>query len=362
LPIADFNWPADLFLGTSLSDKTPHRRGNKMAYQSSERKVTLLIGVLLLFSVVLGCKQLGRRNYSRSLNNKSNNASSGQADPLTEKTSLYIKQCVNNYSNNVIHSYSRYSSWVRDMEKGPTGKEDIVYGLTDISGDGQDCIDAIKKAKSMEPAIPDAEAAADAYATALKEVLAQIKAIYPYYNREDYKDDGFQKGKAAHPALLAAFRKFEQANKGFDGEVDKLEDAVANKKLSELKGDSSKKYEYMVVDSGIKSKNIMRFVKRTEYSQIKVEDFQPLVDDFEKSVDALKSTGSNKSLSSFYVSSCDDFLKASKELLRRVRDRKPFSDFERRQIGTASGWMVDGSPDKLINKYNQMVQRRGMGI
>jgi hypothetical protein len=322
-----------------------------------------LIAALVLFSAVLGCRQLGRRSYTnRSLNNR--NANTGPVKPtegLTAKNNLYIKQCVNKYSNSVVGSYHRYASWIRDIEQGPTGKESLVYGLYEVSGDGQDCVDAIQKAKAMEPAIADVEAAADAYATALKQVLVQIKGIYPYYNHEDYKDDGFQKGKAAHPALLAAFKNFEQANKGFDGEVDKLEDAVANKRLNELKGDASKKYEYLVVDTSIKSKNIIRYVKRTEYSQIKVEDFQPLIDDFEKAVADLKTTGANKPLGSFYVSSCDNFLIASKELMRRVRDRKPFSDFERRELGTAGGWMVDGSPDKLINKYNEMVSRRGLG-
>ena len=335
-----------------------------MEHQSRQRQVTFLICTLLLFSVVLGCRQLGKRN-SRSLNNRNGNTNGGQVkstDGLTEKTGLYITQCVNKYSNSVIGSYRRYASWIKDVENGPTGKEGLVYGLYEISGDGQDCVDAIKKARSMEPAVGDAEAAADGYATALKAAIVQINAIYPYYNREDYKDDGFQKGKAAHPALLSAFKNFEQANKAFDGEVDKLEDAVANKRLNDLKGDASKKYEYLVVDTGIKSKNIVRYVKRTEYSQIKVEDFQPMVDDFEKSVDELKSAGASKTFSSLYISSCNDFLKASKELMRRVRDKKPFSDFEKRELGTAGGWMVDGSPDQLINKYNEMIQRRGMGV
>jgi hypothetical protein len=245
----------------------------------------------------------------------------------------------------------------------PTGPElSQSAQLYDISGDGQDCLDAIKKAKGIEPAIADAETAADGYGTALKEAVAQIKAIYPYYDHEDYKDDGFQKGKAAHAALLAAFKNFEQANKSFAGEVDKLEDSVANKQLSEFKGDSSKKYEYEMVDTGIKSKNIVRFVKRTEYSQIKVEDLQPMIDDFEKSIGELKAAAGSRPLASLYVSSCDEFLKAAKELMRRVRDRTPFSDFDKRQLGTGSGWMVEGSPDKLVNKYNEMIQRRGMGV
>ena len=332
-----------------------------MNKQSRERRVTFLICLLMLFSVVLGCRQLGRRNRTSSLTNRNSNSGSGKTgDTLLEKNNLYISKCVNKYSNSVMNSYRRYASWLHDIDQGPTGKETLVYGLYDISGDGQDCADAITKAKGMEPPIADLETAADQYITALKSAIVQVKGIYPYYNHGDYKDDGFQKGRAAHPALLAAFKNFQQANKNFDTEVDKLEDSVLNKRLNDLKGNAAKKYEYAIVNTSIRSKNILRLVKNTEYPQLKAEDLQPLIEEFEKAVDELKTAGSGKSLSSFYVSACDEFLTASKELMRRVRDKKPFNDFERRQLGTSGGWMVDGSPDKLVNKYNDMASRRGM--
>src|SRR5712664_3686763 len=126
-----------------------------MEHQNRQRQVTFLICTLLLFSVVLGCRQLGKRN-SRSLDNRNGNSNGGQVkstDGLTEKTGLYITQCVNKYSSRVMDSYRRYASWIRDVESGPTGKENLVYGLYDIGGDGHDCVDAIKKARSIEPAV-----------------------------------------------------------------------------------------------------------------------------------------------------------------------------------------------------------------
>jgi hypothetical protein len=345
--------------------KPPHQTEAQMEYQSTSRVVTFILCAMLLISVALGCKQFARKLAGSNVNGGRTNTNriTGKAvDGLTEKSDLYIKQCFNRYSNSVEDSYRRYASWLKDVEQGPTGKEATVYGLTNVNGDGKDCIDGIKKAKSIDPAIPEAETAADGYATALKEAIAQISAIYPYYDHEDYKDDGFQRGKTAHAALLASFRNFQKANVSFGEEVDKLEDAVANNHLNEYNNDPSKKYEYAVVETGIKSKNILRFVKRTEYSQIRAEDLQPMIESFEKSVDALKAAAANHTLSSLYVSSCDAFLKAAKELMRRVRDKQPFSDFERRELGTSAGWMVEGSTDKLINKYNDMIERRGMGM
>jgi hypothetical protein len=71
-----------------------------MNKQSRERRVTFLICLVVLFSVVLGCRQLGRRNYNRSvINNRNSNNGPGQTggDTLLEKNNLYISKCVNKY-------------------------------------------------------------------------------------------------------------------------------------------------------------------------------------------------------------------------------------------------------------------------
>jgi hypothetical protein len=327
-----------------------------------EQIISFSICAAVLLAAVLGCRFLGKKTLVKSPDGR-NDAPTGVSNKagggLKEKTNLYIKECVNKYSNSVMDSYQRYGSWLKDIDRGPTGKEGTVYGLYDVHGDGQDCMDAIKKAKAMSPQIPDAEVAADKYATALKEVIKQIKAIYPYYDHEDYKDDGFQKGKEAHPALLAAFKGFQDANKSFDTQVDQLEDQVAQKNLEDFKDDPSKKYEFAVVETGIKAKKIVKVVTQTEFFQIEVDQLQPMIDDFERSVADLKSASAKNPMGSFYVSSCDDFLKAAKELMRRVRDKKPFTGMERSWVGTSAGWMVEGSADKLLHQYNEMVSRRG---
>lgn len=328
-----------------------------------QRSITLLLCACLLLGAVLGCKLLGNRNFGKQTGSRDNGPMGGpnkSTGGLTEKTNLYIKECINKYSNSVNDSYQRYASWIKDIDRGPTGKEGIVYGLYDIHSDGKDCAEAIKKAKGMNPELPEPEAAADRYADALQEAIKQIKAIYPYYDHEDYKDDGFQKGKEAHAALLTAFRNFAAANKTFDAQVDKLEDEVAQKNLDELKDDPSKKYDYSVVETGIKAKRIMKLVSRSEFFQINVDELQPMIEDFEKSVNDLKTAAGKRPLASMYTSSCDDFLKAAKELMRRVRDKKQFTGIERSWVGTSSGWMVEGSPDKLLRQYNEMVSRRGM--
>jgi hypothetical protein len=53
----------------------------------------------------------------------------------------------------------------------------------------------------------------------------------------------------------------------------------------------------------------------------------------------------------------EKFRKAAKERLRRVRDKTPYTKGERMNLNGSSSWMVNGSPGKLIEAYNDLVNR-----
>lgn len=280
---------------------------------------------------------------------------------MSEKTQLYITKCFNPYANRVMDSYQRYTSWVKNEASGPTGRESIVYGLYDVNGDGEDCIAAVAEAQEMEPELPEVEQAAGQYSAALKEAIHQIRGVYKYYDQEDYKDDKFAKGKEAHASLIAAFKKFEEVNKSFAEELDELETKVNEAQLAELSGDPSRKFEFVVVDFNVKAKKLSSYVQRTAYASMDADQLQTMNDELESSINAMKEQGKgNISMASMYFSAADDLLKASKELMRRIRDKEPFDSFEKGILGTSGGWMVNGSPDKVIWAYNQLISRRSM--
>lgn len=325
-----------------------------------------LVAAGALVFVALGCSSLQKlvpENANVSQRNglpgfgRTNTAA--VSDPLTEKTNLYIKTCVNTYSTRIQDSYERYGQWVKNVENGPTGKESIVYGLYEISGTGQDCLDAINKAKNSEPDLPAVEANADSYAAAMKEAVSKINEIYPYYDREDYKDDNFARGKEFHPTLLKAFKDFEAANKTFLADVDKLEDEVAQNNLKDFADKPDQRFDYLVTKSAISSKKILKQIEQTEFANLSAAELQPLIEDFEKNTNELKTIptdGENamrRPMASSYISSAEDFLKSSKELMRRVRDKKPFTNMELRM-----GEMTDGTPQNVVREYNELISRQ----
>lgn len=283
---------------------------------------------------------------------------------LLAKANLYISKCFNSYSLRVVDSHRRYTSWMKDPKQGPIGNERIVYGLYELNGDGNDCAEAIEQAKSMRPEIPEIEEIADRYSASLKEVVGQINSIYSYYDQEDYKDDGFSRGKEAHPAVIAAFEKFEGINKEFAAQIDILENKVAVAQLEEFRGDPARQYEFAITEFKIEAKKILNYVRDHEYANMKPDDFQPMIESVEKSLEAVKAAKTSGSRpggipnfsSTMFPSNAEEFIKATKALMRRLRDKKPFSDFDRRALGTGAGWMIEGSPDQVVDRYNKLIR------
>ncbi len=343
-----------------------------MQHRSTSRPFQTITFVVLVLSITLGCARIselvkrGRDEGPPPTSTPTNGGTVPQTtdgdeadeSALIKKTNAYITECFNRYSNRVVDSYNRYASWVRNMDQGPTGKEMNIYGLYDVNGDGLDCEKAVGEAKQLQPSMPELEDAADKYVVSLKSVIGQIRGVYKYYDQEDYKDDNFAKGKQSHAALVAAFKAFREANAVFADGVDNLEDQVAAEQLEKLKDVPSKRTEFLIVESGIRSKKIKTLLQDKQFEQITADELNPLIEDFEKTVEDLRTDASKQPMASTYISACEDFTKASKEMMRRIRDKDPFDSTERRQIEMGAGWMVDGSPDKIIKAYNDMIQRR----
>ena len=60
--------------------------------------------------------------------------------------------------------------------------------------------------------------------------------------------------------------------------------------------------------------------------------------------------------SSIVLSRAETFLKDSKGLMRRIRDKTPYSRGDKMMMEGGSGWMVEGSPMRVLKSYNELVQ------
>ena len=281
-----------------------------------------------------------------------------QAPSAAEKLNAYVG-CINRLSARSYDSRARYFSWVG--KDGPTGRERIIYGTYTIY-DTSDCRKNVEKANALEPRDAALEAAATAYAEAVGKLEPLLKEADDYYTQQDYKDDKMAKGKALHPRLVAAWNAFESADKKLRGGVDAINDKRALEKLAEIEKTEGKQARYHVEALMIQAKRVLR---AEDAAKPDVAEITQALNDYEsivKGAEQFSGSGSGARIGSFFMGNAKSFLVTAKSLMRRIRDHVPYSAGDKMMLGNAgSGWMVEGSPPRLLRDYNQLVDAYNRG-
>jgi hypothetical protein len=280
----------------------------------------------------------------------------GDPPTLTEKLNAYVG-CINRLSERSHDSRRRYFSWVG--KNGPTGKERIIYGTYTIY-DTSDCRKNVEQANALEPRDAELEAAASEYAEAVGKLEPLLKEADDYYQQEDYKDDKMAKGRALHPRLVAAWDAFAKADKALRNGVESINDRRALVRLAAIEQSEGKKARYHVEAVMIAGKRVLRSM---EADKPNVATMAQAVSEYEaliKSTEKLVADGEGK-IGSFFISNAKSFLTSAKQLMRRIRDKVPYSQGDRMMLNAGSGWMVEGSPQRLMRDYNQLVDSYNRG-
>jgi len=288
-------------------------------------------------------------------------AAAAAAVPLTEaqkdgqlatKLEGYIF-CLNKETSSAFSSRRAYLETV-DETKGPTGKENYIsiYALNP-----ETCISGLEKSKAMQPPLPEIDAAAAVYATALTKLQAAVKPANTYYTQKDYKDDAYAKGKAMHAPLMAAFEEFKAANKTFDDKVTELNEQIAQRRLARLEKDPNSRFQYLVAKTIDDAKKVVNFTDIKSIAALDAAAYGTAVSNYEKSVTELDTyatahaaEASKVSRLSSFQSNNSRYLKAAKELMRRKRDDKDFA----KERGNPQS--MDGHPAQVVKEFNDMIE------
>ena len=280
------------------------------------------------------------------------------ADPpsLTEKINAYVG-CINRLSERSHDSRRRYFSWVG--KNGPTGKERIIYGTYTIY-DTSDCRKNVATANALEPRDAELEAAATAYANAVSKLEPLLKEADDYYKQEDYKDDKMAKGRALHPRLVATWDAFANADKALRNGVEAINDRRAAERLAAIEKSEGRKARYHVEALMANAKRVLRAqdAEKPDLAAMTqaLSEYESLI----KAAEQLASDGEAK-IGSFFISNAKSFLVTAKQVMRRIRDKVPYSQGDRMMLNAGSGWMVEGSPQRLMRDYNQLVESYNRG-
>ncbi|OTA16413.1 hypothetical protein Xvie_01867 [Xenorhabdus vietnamensis] len=279
---------------------------------------------------------------------------------ISEKMQTYI-QCYNLLDEPIHKSLFRYSSWLDDLEKGPTGKESIVYGLYSVKQTNvSDCQEKIQKVAVMTPALKPIDDIAVGYVNLSAKVVSEINVLERYYEQEDYKDDAFAKGKEKHLKLLSAYTAFAPISEEYSEAIEQMNDVRQLLVLQQMEKEGELTLEYYSLAIIFEAKKIKQMVEAENFDAAKVlamvaalqnkaESTLPLIEELKKSGD-LSYIGYES-----FLRQVDAYAKAAKERIRRVRDKVPYTSGEKMNLGGMGEWMVNGSPGKLLKAYNSLI-------
>ena len=278
---------------------------------------------------------------------------------LTVKLNDYI-DCYNGIDANVHRGIDTYTGWIKDIKVGPTGKESRGYGPSPVDDYRlKKCDESVNRALGAEPKLPALDAAAKVYLAQLHVLVPLAKDAHDYYDREDFEDDQFAKGKQLHAPLMAALGAFTEASDTFSDALEKQNDQAQRVQLVALEKAEGRTMEFYRLSMMLEAKALVEFMGEDDFDVAagaeRVAAFNALSDEAHAKV---KPAENNTGWSTFEMSA-EQFRRESKERLKRVRDKEPYSKLQIQWMDHPT-LAPAGSPRKLLNAYNDLVQRSNL--
>lgn len=222
-------------------------------------------------------------------------------DKWIAKNNAYVKLL--NESLRASDSWSRYLSWV-NVERGPTGKERIIYGLYSVSASSaRESIAAARKAADTEPAAPALDAAAKELATAFETVFPIMNEAHDYYDRKDYMSDGASGAKRLHGQIVPAARSFIAARDKLEQRQEELKDQLDTLELARIEKTDGKQYRWHMKRTMILAKKAVDLMPKNPRQPGDMKDFDAAISklaDAAREFDAyVRDTGKSGSFDSY---------------------------------------------------------------
>lgn len=296
-------------------------------------------------------------------------------EQMQDKLDDYIK-CLNSISSNVFRARSRYLYYIPKAGPKGTERDADIYQLS--SGNTAQCTTGVGKAKTMPPRDGKLESVGDEYAAAAANVDTAINDMHSYFQMKSWKDDKWAKGKAMHPALMAAFERFSKADHAMHDTLDGITKPLNQRALLRLEKEEGKKFRYWRKKTMIAAREMIEAANPSgEDEDIDFSLYQANYTEFEKSLDELQAYGNAHkpdlegkqnpawplaaSHYDTFVKEGTDFKIASKEFWRCLRDAPPKAKSPTGKIDLSKAGNCDNQPawrsaENTLKKYNEFVR------
>lgn len=334
---------------------------NKLGSSNPQKPIMALVIMIILGLSSLFYSQfrdVSKNTPSSPIELDKNNTESS----LVQKLNAYV-DLLNFVSEDVYVGFDNYASWMENVDAGPTGSEQNIYGIYKLN-DYSHYMDAATKAYDLNPKI-DLDKDFENYKKAYTELKPVVAEMYTYYDQQNYKDDNFEKGKLLHQKYLVLFDEFDKASYQLD--VD-YEQADLKQRRVEIE-DYKKSGRILAYDTSIALMEAQTLYfslrdqlkeNKNDASKLNADDLAKRVASLESSLETLKKDQNNKAeiekeygvsgVSSFnvFLSSYEKLVSSAKILSRGVKDKNlPARDNNAK--------MTEGTPEYFVEIYNDMI-------
>ncbi|MSP91735.1 MAG: DUF3829 domain-containing protein [Myxococcales bacterium] len=174
----------------------------------------------------------------------------GDSIPGLTADDVALRGKLNDYSETLARcapqlkaSNDKYRDWA-DVEKGPTGDEDIVYGVLDAP-DLDACQKLVDKGLARKPESFDVDSSATKLKEALDKLYPVLKRAVVYYDAKGWQNDSMEKGKAMHEGLVQGFEMAFAAIVELRPKLEAADRTLAEKELDAVKQKYGKGYRWL---------------------------------------------------------------------------------------------------------------------
>lgn len=311
--------------------------------------VAMLFAVLALF-VITGCGGKGGGGGPEPLSKEA------QADrELGLKLTAYV-ELGNRFFDRAYSSRRRYFSWQADPATPPTCKErHISWGLYTIYKTDK-AAEKIQKANEMKPRMKKLEDAATKVLVALDKLEPLLKKAKRYYSQKDFKDDGCKGAQEMHPKLVGLWSEFAANEKILSAIISKTSRSLHERLLGRIAKKHGKDHQrYYHKKVALDARTLLRLLPEGKAEAATAGKALGAFDKLVREMDSNAKKGKEPSGYSSFRREANDFVKACKGRVRRLKRGKAYSIGEQRSLKGSSGWTVKGSYAKVIHAFNDLI-------
>lgn len=324
-----------------------------------------------------GCKNLLKKKLQGDAGVATTTATSQDVadDQLQKKLDDYIK-CLNSLSTPIHQSRGRYLTYI--PKTGPTGRETTadLYKLN--PGLTATCSAGVARSKALPPSDAKLEAAGTDFAQAAAEIDQLMSEMDTYYELRLFRNDKWEKGKAMHPKLMAAWAHFSTADKALHDTLDGITKPLSQRTLARIEREDGKRFAYSRKKVLITARELIESSDPIgEDDDIDVGLYTAAYTDFEKSLDELTAYGathkadlskagnpafpmSEMNYNSF-LKEGGDFKKAAKDFWKCIQEAPAKAKTPSGKVDMhKAGLMCAGAPawkaaEAVIKQYNEFI-------